>query len=127
MRSGANASLVYATRVVGRRSVSCCALFALRLFGCQNGYPIPPTVCDEWCDKTQRISCVIDDPAGCVAACEKAGISRPACADLVQQTLSCLDDHPNGSYDCQISSGDLTPCVALESETAGCASTQGDQ
>jgi hypothetical protein len=101
------------------------ALFALSVaaaVACQGGYPLSPTVCDEWCDQTQRISCVPYDPAGCVASCEKTGISNPACASLVQQTLQCLRDRPNDTFDCQSAFTALEPCLNLQSEVSACAS-----
>jgi hypothetical protein len=99
-------------------------LLALGAEGCQNGYPIAPTLCDEWCDQTQQISCETYDPAGCVASCEKTGISSPACASFVQQTLNCLHDHPNETYDCGNPSTALSMCTVFENETIACASTQ---
>lgn len=69
--------------------------------GCQGGYPIPATRCDEWCDQTRRIDCEPYDPAECVLDCESSGVGSAACADLLNQTLSCLRSKSDAELSCE--------------------------
>jgi hypothetical protein len=65
---------------------------------CQNGYPLEPTPCDDFCRATQRKSCDDNDPAWCVADCEEQGIvqlDRPGCRELWNALLACYAAQPD--------------------------------
>ena len=97
--------------------------------GCQDGYPIAPTVCDEWCDQTRRLDCGSYDPAACVVACEAAGLSLDACSAFTEQTVQCLRDHPSGQVDCSDPFGahllpELAQCETDQAVALACGSAQ---
>jgi hypothetical protein len=81
-------------------SISIAAVAGIAI-GCQGGYPIAATRCDEWCDQMRRVECGSYDPAACVAGCESAGVGQDACADLVEQALSCLKSKSDAELDCE--------------------------
>ena len=110
-----------------------CALAALAAFapagaavttGCQDGYPIAPTPCDEWCDQTRRIDCEPYDPASCVAACEKEGFSKEPCLDLLEQTLECLRENQSAKFDCESQYTTFVPCLGEQAAVLQCGQTQ---
>jgi hypothetical protein len=90
--------------------------------GCQDGYPIAATPCDEWCEQTRRLSCYSEDPAACVASCEKSGLTRGACADLTNATIKCLQEKPDQTVDCEQPSGPLAACLSDQEAALECAS-----
>ena len=69
--------------------------------GCQDGYPIAATICDEWCVQMRRVGCGSYDPAMCVTICERAGLSHDDCADSVQQALTCLRSKSDAELACE--------------------------
>jgi len=71
------------------RSALLALLATLALGACQNGYPIAPTACDEWCHDTIGRDCQTENPAECVAACEYSGISAPECRSEYETALAC--------------------------------------
>jgi hypothetical protein len=85
---------------------------------CQNGYPLEPTPCDDFCLATQRESCDDNDPAWCVANCEENHIvqlDEPGCRELWDAALECAAAMPDdeicwGGFD--FSRGPNTPCGA---------------
>ncbi|HWZ87229.1 MAG TPA: hypothetical protein VNW92_00215 [Polyangiaceae bacterium] len=100
--------------------LGCGASFAA---GCQDGYPIAATVCDDWCDQTRRVACGSYDPAMCVMACERAGLSRTDCADSVQQALACLRGKTDAELACQAwAFTGPTPCSEQQTTALACGS-----
>jgi len=97
---------------------------ASALTGCQDGYPIAATPCDEWCDQTRRITCEPYEPAACVAACEKEGLSREPCLGLLQQTLQCLRENPSAQFDCESPYPPLVPCLTEQAAALQCGQAQ---
>jgi hypothetical protein len=110
----------------------CAAALAL-IFGallcasCQDGYPIPASQCDEYCDALKPTFCGNYDPAGCVLQCAQIGGDAPEChAELValvslvrglsEQQLACENQFSNGQpplwNDAEMAFG---RCVALHS------------
>jgi len=81
-----------------------CSLWVL-LAGCQGGYPIAPTACDEWCEVTKGLSCGYYDPSACVSECESQNITHDAeCKTLFEAALACFQRYPRAesqhcSYD----------------------------
>ena len=75
----------------------CAALCAI---GCQDGYPIAPTRCDEWCNVSEDSACLGLDPAACVVACEQRGISLPACTSQFEAAMQCERAHSQSHLDC---------------------------
>jgi len=92
--------------------------------GCQDGYPIAATPCDEWCDQTRRISCEPYEPAACVAACEKGRFSREPCLDLLEQTIQCLRENPSAQFDCENPYPSFVPCLTEQAAVLQCGQTQ---
>jgi hypothetical protein len=69
--------------------------------GCQSGYPIAPTACDQWCDATGQVQCSYFDPAACVADCEQQGLtSKPECAATFAAALECYRSNPPTARGC---------------------------
>ncbi len=76
-----------------------CSLWVL-LAGCQGGYPIAPTACDEWCEVTKGLSCGFYDPSGCVSQCESQIMYSPRCRPLFDAALACFQSYPRAEGDC---------------------------
>ena len=89
--------------------------------GCQNGYPIPATQCDEWCDATKMFGCFDYDPAGCVASCNHHGGDATQCHAQLDAVLSCVRSQPS-AVTCEQFIGDL----ANGGPPGTCASEQDD-
>ena len=68
--------------------------------GCQGGYPITATQCDQWCNATQSFSCHPVDPAGCVLTCSRQGGDAPACHAELDALLTCLSGPSLHGMDC---------------------------
>ncbi len=68
--------------------------------GCQDGYPIPASQCDEWCAASQSYTCHPNDPAGCVLACNQRGGDAPACRAELDALLDCLRGPSLQGMDC---------------------------
>ena len=81
------------------------ALFATVLFSataCDNGYPIAPTPCDDYCLATEGLNCANDKPEQCVNECEHS-ISPdhiPECRELFEGALSCLQAAGPDAFHC---------------------------
>src|SRR5689334_13211587 len=66
--------------------------------GCDQGYSIAPSLCDDWCAAEYRISCERDlDPAECVAYCEELrrkefddSTSAGLCDDSRREIVACV-------------------------------------
>lgn len=68
--------------------------------GCDGGYPLAPTACDEWCRTSQRKHCSEDDPAGCVSMCERDRQIAARCNDLLLTVVDCYDRIPDSAFAC---------------------------
>lgn len=71
------------------------------LAGCQGGYPLAPTVCDDWCEASKGLMCFPDEPAACVASCETQGFSSTLCEASTRAAVDCMRAHPTPPVDCQ--------------------------
>jgi hypothetical protein len=93
---------------------------------CQDGYPIPASQCDQWCDATKLFGCQPYDPAGCVVSCNKSGGDAPECHAQLDAVLGCLGEHPLGGLSCDdwfasSSTGAAPPpCFAEEQDFEAC-------
>lgn len=101
------------------------AVLALGLgsIGCQDGYPIPATLCDEWCEETSHVSCFSEDPAACVASCEKSGLTHGTCRDLTAKTVQCMRENPEPKLDCETQYTALGPCTTEQEAAIECGAT----
>ena len=88
--------------------------------GCQDGYPIAPTQCDEWCEASHGLACVRYDPAGCVFTCRERGGDAPECAGEFAPVLACLRDVPKRPVACEGERYEDRPCWAELSVFAAC-------
>lgn len=70
---------------------------------CDGGYPLAPTICDDWCRATQRANCAEDRPADCVADCERESIARrvPRCETGWLEVLSCYEAADDSAFYCE--------------------------
>jgi hypothetical protein len=69
---------------------------ALPISACSGGYPLPPTLCDEWCDATKGGTCEeYYEPAGCVAECEREHLDHETCRATFDVALSCFRNSPH--------------------------------
>lgn len=75
-----------------------CARLALSLgfslLGCQDGYPIAPTACDDWAETTKCMNCYDYDPADCVSDCEEQELASAACRPQFDAALTCYRNTP---------------------------------
>ena len=106
-----------------RRGASAVLALGLGSISCQDGYPIAPTLCDEWCEETRHVSCFNEDPAACVASCEKSGLTHGACRDLTTKTVQCLRENPEPKLDCQTQYVALGPCADAQEAAIECGSS----
>lgn len=74
------------------RSIGLRALLGLAALvsACDTRYPLPPTLCDDHCNATERADCSADDPAQCVRDCESKSGAR--LGDPCQQASRAVDD-----------------------------------
>jgi hypothetical protein len=74
----------------------------LLLAACEDGYPIAPTACDDWCYATQRGGCAEDYPERCVSGCEEDALltSVPGCETHWQELGDCYLAAPDESFTC---------------------------
>jgi hypothetical protein len=70
-------------------------------FGCQGGYPIPASQCDQWCDASQLTFCGNYDPAGCVLTCNQRGGDATECRTELDTLLACLRNQSSHELECQ--------------------------
>lgn len=68
----------------------------MAVVGCDGGYPIAATFCDEQCELLFRACPGSYDPAECVAGCEDEGLKslRESCPDGYDALLECLRPKP---------------------------------
>lgn len=94
--------------------------------GCQGGYSLPPTACDDFCHATQRAGCEEDYPEGCVSECEDeaAGRVHPECEAPWLALTACYLDAPSSAFHCvedeSVPRDDV--CLTERAELAGCVS-----
>jgi hypothetical protein len=94
------------------------ALAAILATGCQYGYPIPPTLCDEWCEANRQVGCDARSPAVCVELCEESGMaSKPECVATFETALSCLKAALSAGKRCSFYGAFDSPC-SFESAAA---------
>lgn len=66
----------------------------LALAGCSGGYPLEPTLCDDWCHATHGMQCGYE-PAGCVSQCEEGRSRSPYDCDAeIRDVTACFQAHP---------------------------------
>jgi len=64
------------------------------LAGCSGGYPLEPTLCDDWCHATHGMQCGYE-PAGCVSQCEESRSRSPYDCDAeILEVTACYQAHP---------------------------------
>ena len=90
--------------------------------GCQDGYPISATRCDEWCDASQALDCGTYDPAECVVGCETARLGAPECQADLDSALSCLRGKTASELSCETwaTSAKGPPCRDERLNLLGC-------
>ena len=93
------------------------------LVGCQGSYPLPPTVCDDWCDVVPSLDCITQNPAACVASCEQEGYSSAMCEPAAKAVITCLRMQPRIHSLCENDPQTSTvPCLEELDVAANCAS-----
>ena len=93
------------------------SLLALATGACSGGYPLEPTLCDDFCNVTQGSIpyCSDYDPAQCVVQCEAGDLTRAACRGELDALLDCVRREPTAISDqCSYSPGPR----ACQGETA---------
>jgi hypothetical protein len=83
------------------------SVFLLLLSQCQQDYPKPPTLCDEWCAARDRTRCADEDPAECIVVCERGRAvdvenGRPpgTCDGLRRVLMDCINTLPDSVFHC---------------------------
>ena len=103
-------------------SIALCA--AVVFVGCQDGYPIAPTLCDRWCEVKKDQQCGYYHPAECVVACEQAQ-GYAACEGAFAMWVTCLEALPRSALSCNqygiYNPNDVTPCANEETAVTTCA------
>jgi hypothetical protein len=67
---------------------------------CDNGYPLPPTPCDDWCLVLQRAGCEEDWPEKCVSGCESELRASRGCEDEWQARYACYQQASDDDFFC---------------------------
>jgi hypothetical protein len=120
--------LAVRSHVLWRRWL-CSVLFSSALCSCNpDGYPIDPTLCDDWCFATQRAQCSEDDPERCVSECERSATGRmhPECEPEWVSLTECYRAEPQTSFICTPGEGTSAPrevCLSERAALAGCVSS----
>jgi hypothetical protein len=105
------------------------------LLSCQDGYPIAPTACDDWCEATKEFVCtsVRYEPARCVALCEEQGFThKEGCEAQLRAVIECYASAPPppgprcsaasdmAAPECASKTAELTLCMSSSArESAG--------
>jgi len=108
-------------RVAAALALALAVLFAC--FGCQDGYPIPASQCDRWCDASKLTFCSSYDPAGCVLTCSQRGGDAPACRAELDTLLACLGRQSPHELECETyiyEGAPAPPCLDEESDYEVC-------
>ena len=93
--------------------------------GCQDGYPIPATRCDRWCELTRETECGAYNPATCVSGCETA-FGGEACYAEFDALLLCAERLPASERRCNYNNfGTVLECSAPKSDLDACARGTG--
>jgi hypothetical protein len=66
---------------------------------CEQGYPIPPTLCDRVCESRQRLHCRGEDPVSCVDECEVSRV--PRCESRLSALTNCVMALPISEFWCE--------------------------
>ena len=101
------------------------SLFAVLLSaGCQDGYPVEATPCDQYCNIGLALRCPTYSPAGCVVACEGfTGGSGRVCPAEFRDWVGCLSKEETG-YVCDYSFPLTAPdCDGAFQPLRACAET----
>jgi hypothetical protein len=77
--------------------------------GCQDGYPIPATRCDRWCDAGQLTFCDGYDPADCVLTCSQRYGDTDECGSELEELIACVKRTPAQELVCRYGL-DVPPC-----------------
>jgi hypothetical protein len=97
------------------------ALAATLAAGCQYGYPIAPTPCDEWCEANRQVGCDARSPAVCVELCEESGMaSKRECVATFETALSCLKAAVSAGKRCSFDGAFDSPCSFETSAALSC-------
>ena len=112
--------------LTGRRSLSSVCIASALLSCDPDGYPIAPTLCDDWCFATQRAGCAEDEPERCVSECERSATGRmhPECEPEWVTLTECYRAQPQTSFLCTPGEDKSAPrevCLAERAALAGCA------
>ena len=69
---------------------------------CDNGYPIAPTACDDYCLAAEGLNCPNDKPEQCVNGCVHSISPNhiPECRELFDRALSCLQAASPDAFHC---------------------------
>jgi hypothetical protein len=105
---------------------------ALLGLGCQGGYPIPASQCDQWCDAA-KVPCAAmyvtsTDPAECVRNCVRRGGDATECEAELDVTVACLREPASAYSDCSTRLENGQPRVCDQEQTAyeQCTIRHGD-
>jgi hypothetical protein len=108
--------------VGGALALALAALFAG--IGCQGGYPIPASQCDQWCDAFAPALCSSYDPAECVLSCSQRGGDATECHAELETLLACLRSKSPHELACETwgFNGTQQPCFGEEQSYEECTS-----
>ena len=69
---------------------------------CDNGYPLAPSPCDDFCLALQRADCAEDWPDDCVRQCEfnQSPERHPDCAAEFETLLACYQALDDDAFTC---------------------------
>lgn len=99
------------------------ALLATWLVACESGYPLAPTLCDDWCLATQRADCPGDWPHECAGWCTHflyENAVRHGCEAQWRELLACYQAAPDGDFYCRGELSQARPGVcAIEQSRLG--------
>ena len=95
---------------------------AVAVVGCQDGYPVAATSCDEWCEASELLNCGAIKPAQCVVGCESAGYASPRCEQALERVTRCLQAAPKDLNYCSYLVN--FPCTAEQTDLYNCSSAE---
>ena len=113
-----------------RSGVRCLLIAGISLSACAGDYPLPPTVCDEYCHVTKDLQCgLFYYPAQCVSQCERDLKGDEACREQLNGVLSCFTMNNAAERRCRAyesfpsHTADAMLCEAALGELEICSST----
>lgn len=96
-------------------------MLALLLGACESGYPLSPTVCDDYCRATLRAECTDDAPADCVRECEQRRPPRD-CDPALEALADCYARRSPSEFYCEDDKTRIGPvCLGERRELAECS------